>query len=148
MPLLDSWRGDKKPRDVKAFMGWAGVSIKDESVDVLDMLRAYIQAAAGESCGQCFPCREGLKKISGILNRLCEGFGQTGDEKELCSLAELVRGSSRCDIGQTTPQPLLDILNEIKGESVELSFSDGNSPSVIHDTSDASAIYVLMPMRV
>jgi len=43
---------------------------------------------------------------------------------------------------------LLDILSEIKGESVQVSFSDASSPSVIHDTSDSSAIYVLMPMRV
>ena len=43
---------------------------------------------------------------------------------------------------------LLDILSEIKGENAKFSFSDGTSPSVIHDTSDASAIYVLMPMRV
>ena len=43
---------------------------------------------------------------------------------------------------------LLDILAEIKGENVQISFSDASSPSVIHDTSDASAIYVLMPMRV
>ena len=43
---------------------------------------------------------------------------------------------------------LLDILSEIKGDTAKFSFSDGASPSVIHDTSDASAIYVLMPMRV
>ena len=43
---------------------------------------------------------------------------------------------------------LLDILNEVKGDTVRISFTDGSSPSVIHDTSDASAIYVLMPMRV
>lgn len=43
---------------------------------------------------------------------------------------------------------LLDILSEIKGETVRFSFSDSSSPSLIHDTSDASAIYVLMPMRV
>jgi DNA polymerase-3 subunit beta len=43
---------------------------------------------------------------------------------------------------------LLDILAEVKGENVQISFSDASSPSVIHDTSDASAIYVLMPMRV
>ena len=43
---------------------------------------------------------------------------------------------------------LLDILAEIKGDTAKFSFSDGASPSVIHDTSDSSAIYVLMPMRV
>jgi DNA polymerase-3 subunit beta len=43
---------------------------------------------------------------------------------------------------------LLDILAEVKGENVRISFADASSPSVIHDTSDSSAIYVLMPMRV
>ena len=43
---------------------------------------------------------------------------------------------------------LLDILAEIKGETAKISFNDSSSPSVIHDTSDTSAIYVLMPMRV
>ena len=43
---------------------------------------------------------------------------------------------------------LLDILSELKGDTARFSFSDGASPSVIHDTSDSSAIYVLMPMRV
>lgn len=43
---------------------------------------------------------------------------------------------------------LLDILAEIKGETVQFSFNDSSSPSIIHDTSDTSAIYVLMPMRV
>ena len=43
---------------------------------------------------------------------------------------------------------LLDILAEIKGDNAKFSFSDGSAPSVIHDTSDSSAIYVLMPMRV
>ena len=43
---------------------------------------------------------------------------------------------------------LLDILSEVKGDTVRVSFADASSPSVIHDTSDSSAIYVLMPMRV
>lgn len=43
---------------------------------------------------------------------------------------------------------LLDILTEVKGDAVRISFADASSPSVIHDTTDSSAIYVLMPMRV
>ena len=43
---------------------------------------------------------------------------------------------------------VLDILAEVKGETVRISFADASSPSVIHDTSDNSAIYVLMPMRI
>ena len=43
---------------------------------------------------------------------------------------------------------LLDILAEITGEKVKISFADASSPSVIHDISDSSAVFVLMPMRV
>ena len=110
MSLLNTWRGEKKPVDVKAFMGWAGVLVQDADVDVLDMLRAYMQSASEESCGQCFPCREGLKTISAMLNRLCEGAEEPGYENALRSLAELVRNASRCDMGQTSVQPLLDVL--------------------------------------
>lgn len=43
---------------------------------------------------------------------------------------------------------LLDILAQIKGDNVQISFSDAMSPAVLHDASDSSAIYVLMPMRI
>lgn len=43
---------------------------------------------------------------------------------------------------------LLDILSEVKGDTVQITFSDGSSPSIVRDTADSSAIYVLMPMRV
>ena len=43
---------------------------------------------------------------------------------------------------------LLDILAQIKGENVQISFSDAMSPAVLHDAGDSSAIYVLMPMRI
>ncbi len=43
---------------------------------------------------------------------------------------------------------LLDILNEIKGENVQITFSDGSSPSILSDPEDKSSLYVLMPMRV
>ena len=43
---------------------------------------------------------------------------------------------------------LLDILAQIKGEEVRFSLSGNSAATVINDTSDNSAIYVLMPMRI
>lgn len=110
MPMMDTWRGAKKPQGVRAFIGWSGLVVEDGSIDVLDMLRAYMRRAAGESCGQCFPCREGLKEIAGILERFCRGEEAEGDMARLSELALLVYENSRCDIGQTSPRPLLDVL--------------------------------------
>ncbi len=42
---------------------------------------------------------------------------------------------------------LSDITDQIEGE-VEFLFSDGAAPTVVRDAADASALYVLMPMRV
>jgi len=42
---------------------------------------------------------------------------------------------------------LNDITDQIKGD-VEFRFSDGAAPTVVQDAGDASALYVLMPMRV
>jgi DNA polymerase-3 subunit beta len=42
---------------------------------------------------------------------------------------------------------LNDITDQIGGE-VEFLFSDGSAPTVVRDAGDASALYVLMPMRV
>jgi DNA polymerase-3 subunit beta len=42
---------------------------------------------------------------------------------------------------------LSDITDQIEGE-VEFHFSDGSAPTVVRDAGDASALYVLMPMRV
>lgn len=43
---------------------------------------------------------------------------------------------------------LLDIAQQIRGESVRLLMADSGAPTIIQELGDASALYVLMPMRV
>tara|TARA_B100000686_G_scaffold341108_1_gene417955 strand:- start:3216 stop:4334 length:1119 start_codon:yes stop_codon:yes gene_type:complete len=43
---------------------------------------------------------------------------------------------------------LLDITQQIDGNDAKFQLSDGASPTLVRDTSDPSALYVLMPMRV
>jgi DNA polymerase-3 subunit beta len=43
---------------------------------------------------------------------------------------------------------LLDITQQIEGDCCRFSISDAASPTIIRDTTDPSALYVLMPMRV
>ena len=43
---------------------------------------------------------------------------------------------------------LLDITRQIEGENAEVSLADGNSPTILREVDDASALYVIMPMRV
>ncbi len=43
---------------------------------------------------------------------------------------------------------LLDIMQQIEGEGARFNLADATAPAIIQDTADASALYVLMPMRV
>jgi DNA polymerase-3 subunit beta len=43
---------------------------------------------------------------------------------------------------------LLDVANQIKGESAVFEFADSGSPTLVRDGADTHALYVLMPLRV
>jgi DNA polymerase III subunit beta len=43
---------------------------------------------------------------------------------------------------------LLDITEQIEGEGAQFVMSDAGSPTIVRDSADTSALYVLMPMRV
>ena len=43
---------------------------------------------------------------------------------------------------------LLDITQQVEGDEVEVALADPASPTLVRDADDASALYVLMPMRV
>ena len=101
---------------LKGLMGWDGVALWDPEVSIVDMARAYMARAKEESCGQCFPCRLGTKEMSEILERICAGQGEMSDLDRLETLARLVMDTARCDIGQTTPRPILDCLTQRRGE--------------------------------
>jgi DNA polymerase-3 subunit beta len=55
--------------------------------------------------------------------------------------------SSAIEIGFNS-RYMLDILDQVKGEEASFLMSDASSPTIVSDSGDSSALYVLMPMRV
>lgn len=43
---------------------------------------------------------------------------------------------------------LMDITSQVDGSACRIKLADSTSPTIIEDTSDASALYVIMPLRV
>jgi formate dehydrogenase (NADP+) beta subunit len=99
-----------KDKRVKAFVGWDGMILRDEGINIVDMIRAYLEAVQKESCGKCTPCRVGTRIMSDIMNRIADGKGRTEDLDELKRLGELILKSSKCNLGQTGPKPVLDAI--------------------------------------
>jgi DNA polymerase-3 subunit beta len=60
---------------------------------------------------------------------------------------EVEYGADALDIGFNS-RYLLDITNQIEGEKATLKLADPGSPTLLEDSEQAGALYVLMPMRV
>ena len=103
-------------RTLKAFMGWDGMFIQDNSVNLVDMTREYITQATKNSCGQCSPCRNGMVRLKAILDKICDGRGTEADLDQMEYLARFMKDSSMCDIGLTTPRPVLDSIEHFREE--------------------------------
>ena len=62
-----------------SMMGSGGMIVMDEDTCMVDATRFYVRFLAHESCGQCVPCREGLRQMVKILDRIASGDGVEGD---------------------------------------------------------------------
>ncbi len=71
---------------------------------------------------------------------------EQGTASEELDAERMTYGATPLEIGFQA-RYLNDITDQIAGE-VEFHFSDGSAPTVVRDAADASALYVLMPMRV
>ncbi|HHW98062.1 MAG TPA: NADH-quinone oxidoreductase subunit NuoF [Firmicutes bacterium] len=99
-----------------SMMGSGGLIIMDEDTCMVDIARFFLDFTQDESCGKCTPCRIGTKRMLEILNRLTRGDGKEGDIETLEALAENIKQSSLCGLGQSAPNPVLSTLRYFRSE--------------------------------
>jgi NADH-quinone oxidoreductase subunit F len=97
-------------------MGSGGMVVMDEETCMVDAARYFVDFLLGESCGKCIPCREGLRVLSKILNRICEGQGTEEDIQTIEEIAEAMRDASLCALGRTAVNPVLTSLKYFSDE--------------------------------
>jgi formate dehydrogenase (NADP+) beta subunit len=105
-----------KERKLKAFIGWDGIVLRDTEISMVDLIRAYLEAVQNESCGKCTPCRVGTRIMATIVNRIADGQGKAGDLNQLKYLGETIQKSSKCNLGQTGPKPVLDAIDHFEDQ--------------------------------
>lgn len=99
-----------------SMMGSGGLIIMDEDTCMVDIARFFLDFTQDESCGKCTPCRVGTKRMLEILNRLTRGDGQDGDLEKLEALAQNIKQSALCGLGQSAPNPVLSTLRYFRSE--------------------------------
>ncbi len=101
-----------------SMMGSGGMIVMDEDNCMVDIARFFLDFIVDESCGKCTPCRVGTKRMLEILDKITSGKGTMEDLDELESLANSVKDSSLCGLGQTAPNPVLSTLKLFRDEYI------------------------------
>ena len=103
---------------IGSMMGSGGMIVMDEDNCMVDIAKFYLEFTVEESCGKCTPCRVGNKRLLEILTKITNGQGTEQDLENLKELAQTIKDTSLCGLGQTAPNPILSTMNYFWDEYV------------------------------
>jgi NADH-quinone oxidoreductase subunit F len=124
-------------KELGAIMGSGGMVVLDESTCMVDLAKFFMEFIQNESCGKCIPCREGTKRMLEILQAITrprrkesgvDAIVRFQGVMQLRQLAESIRISSLCGLGQTAPNPVLSTMRWFR-EEYEAHLYDRSCPA-------------------
>lgn len=101
-----------------SMMGSGGMIVMDEDDCMVAVSRFYLDFTVEESCGKCAPCRVGNKRLCELLDKITQGNGTMEDLENLSNLAAVIKDTSLCGLGQTSPNPVLSTIHNFWDEYV------------------------------
>lgn len=101
-----------------SMMGSGGLIVMDEDTCMVDIAKFFLEFTVDESCGKCPPCRIGTKRMLEILEKITQGKGEESDIEKLETLANSIKKSALCGLGQTAPNPVLSTLRYFRDEYI------------------------------
>ena len=102
-----------------SMMGSGGMIVMDEDDCMVSVAKFYLDFIVEESCGKCAPCRIGNKRLYEILDKICDGNGTQEDLELLKNLSNVIKDTSLCGLGQTSPNPVLSTMTNFWEEYKE-----------------------------
>lgn len=111
-----------------AMMGSGGLVVMDEDTCMVDVAKFFMDFIQRESCGKCIPCREGTKRMLDILESITnrpinesqyEALERIKGVMQLEKLANVIKDTSLCGLGQTAPNPVLSTIRWFREEYEE-----------------------------
>lgn len=89
-------------------------TIFNEDRIILDIVKNHVNFFMEESCGFCVPCRAGTVLMKELLEKSLGGKGVVKDLEQLDEIANIIKKASRCGLGQTAGNPVLQSLEKFK----------------------------------
>jgi NADH:ubiquinone oxidoreductase subunit F (NADH-binding)/NAD-dependent dihydropyrimidine dehydrogenase PreA subunit/(2Fe-2S) ferredoxin len=119
-------------KKIGAMMGSGGLVVMDESTCMVDLAKYFMTFIQSESCGKCIPCREGTKRLLETLERVTKSYRDEKTQAQsmqrfqgivyLERLADVIKTTSLCGLGQTAANPVLSTLKYFREEYEEHMF--------------------------
>ncbi len=101
-----------------SMMGSGGMIVMDEDDCMVSIAKFFLDFTVEESCGKCAPCRIGNKRLLELLEQITKGNGSMDDLDRLRNMSNVIKDTSLCGLGQTSPNPVLSTLNNFWDEYV------------------------------
>ncbi len=103
---------------IGSMMGSGGMIVLSDKDCMPAMAKFYLGFTKDESCGKCTPCRIGTRRMLEMLEKICDGEADENTLVELEKLANTIRDTALCGLGQTAPNPILSTLRYFKDEYI------------------------------
>ncbi|HOE25359.1 MAG TPA: NADH-quinone oxidoreductase subunit NuoF [Bacteroidales bacterium] len=101
-----------------SMMGSGGMIVMDEDDCMVSIAKFFLAFTVEESCGKCAPCRVGNKRLLELLTHITKGNGTMADIDRLKNMCNVIKDTSLCGLGQTSPNPVLSTINNFMDEYV------------------------------
>ncbi|HOO65840.1 MAG: NADH-quinone oxidoreductase subunit NuoF [Bacteroidales bacterium] len=101
-----------------SMMGSGGMIVMDEDDCMVSIAKFFLEFTVEESCGKCAPCRIGNKRLHELLTHITKGNGTMADLDRLRNMCNVIKDTSLCGLGQTSPNPVLSTMNNFWDEYV------------------------------
>jgi NADP-reducing hydrogenase subunit HndC len=99
-----------------SMMGSGGMIVMDEDDCMVSVAKYYLDFTVEESCGKCSPCRIGNKRLYELLDHISKGNGKMADLQRLRNMSLVIKDTSLCGLGQSSPNPVLSTLDNFMDE--------------------------------
>ena len=99
--------------------------------NILEIVHAFMEFFCDESCGYCTPCRVGNVLLKQQLENIMAERAQPSDLDDMKRLCQTIHATSRCGLGETSPNPVLSSLENFPEvyEAIVKDRSDGRRPT-------------------
>jgi len=111
-----------------SIMGSGGMIVMDDSTNMVEIARFFMEFCMDESCGKCIPCRAGTVQMHNLLDKIANRKATARDLAKLEELCDMVKNTSLCGLGQTAPNPTLSTLRFFRNEYEDLLQPDKFGP--------------------